>query len=82
MLFAQFLQDNNLGTVIGETPGNTPNGYGEIATFELPNTRLYFQVSTKEFTRVDKTNKVNKIVPDVECDGVTALDKLLEITHQ
>lgn len=82
MLFAQYIQDNDIGTVIGEIPGNTPNCFGEIATFELPNTRLYFQVSTKEFTRVDKKNKDNRIVPDIACDGDTALDKLLEITHQ
>lgn len=79
MLFAQYVKDNKLGTIIGEPPGNIPNGYGEIATFSLPNSGLYFQVSTKQFFRADKSNTDLLIMPDIECDSENALNVLYEI---
>lgn len=78
MLFAEYIKDNNLGTIIGEPPGNTPNGYGDIATFSLPNSGLYFQVSTKQFFRADKDSADTLVMPDIECDGEKALDVLYE----
>lgn len=72
MLFAQFVKDNGLGTIIGEAPGNDPNGYGDISVFRLPNSGAVIQISTKEFKRAD--NKVGLIEPDIPCDRDEALD--------
>lgn len=78
MLFAQYIKDNDLGTIIGEPPGNDPNGYGDIATFRLDNSGIYISVSTKKFLRAsgDATDKL--VMPDIECDGEAAMDMLME----
>ena len=72
MLFAEFVKDNGLGTIIGEAPGNDPNGYGEISVFRLPNSGAIVQISTKHFTRVDDKNGL--IEPDIPCGAWEALD--------
>lgn len=38
--------------LVGETPGGTPNHYGEIKTFVLPSSQLPVTYSTKYFERV------------------------------
>lgn len=78
MLFAQYVKDNHMGTIIGEAPGNTPNGYGDIACFQLPNSQLFMQLSTKEFFRVDRDNPVNLVEPDITCDSEVAAEVLYE----
>ncbi len=72
MLFAQFVKDNGLGTIIGEAPGNDPNGYGDISRFRLPNSGAVIQISTKHFYRVD--HKEGLIEPDIPCDKDEAID--------
>ncbi|HBH94555.1 MAG TPA: hypothetical protein DDX91_02305 [Ruminococcaceae bacterium] len=72
MLFAQFVKDNGLGTIIGEAPGNDPNGCGDISVFRLPNSGATIQISTKEFKRID--GKVGLIEPDIPCEKDNALD--------
>lgn len=79
MLFAEYIKDNRLGTIIGEAPGNTPTCYGDIAIFRLPNSSLYFQTSTKHFFRADSEATDNLVSPDVECDSDEAMDVLLDI---
>lgn len=68
MLFSQYIKDNDIGVIIGEAPGNTPNGYGDIAVFTLPNSQLYMQLSTKEFFRVNQENASNLVEPDIPCE--------------
>lgn len=48
--------DNELGTVIGEPTGNAPSSFGDMITFQLPNTRFILGVSYKQFTRPDPSN--------------------------
>lgn len=72
MLFAEYVKDNGLGTIIGEAPGNDPNGYGDISIFKLPNLGAVFQISTKQFIRLG--NKSGLIEPDIPCDKGEALD--------
>lgn len=74
MLFSQYIKDNNLGVIIGEAPGNTPNGYGEISMFKLPNSQLYMQISTKEFLRADQNTSDRLVEPDIACDSDKAVD--------
>jgi hypothetical protein len=76
MLFACYIKDNGLGLVIGEAPGNTPTGYGEIAYFEMPNSALYSSISTKSFTRADEETDDIVVTPDIPCDAKDALDIL------
>lgn len=82
MLYAQYVKDNSIGTIIGEPPGNDPNGYGEIAVFNLPNSGILMSVSTKHFMRADKDAKGLLIEPDVPCDADDAMDRLYEITGE
>lgn len=79
MDFTQYIIDNDLGTVVGEPCGNSPNSYGEIAIFKCPNSKIVFQVSTKNWTRIDKENTDLLLNPDIECEADKAMDKLLEI---
>ncbi len=76
MMFAQYVKDNSLGTIIGEAPGNNPNGYGEIVYFQLPNSELYMCISTKRFYRADKESTDELVYPDIECDSDGAMDEL------
>lgn len=76
MEFAEYIKDNELGTIIGEAPGNNAYGYGEIAIFQLPASRLNLQVSTKQFYRADASVKVELVEPDLSCPKEEALNVL------
>ncbi len=78
MMFAEYIKDNDLGLLIGEAPGNTPSGYGDVAVFQLPNSGLYFQVSTKKFYRIDSETTDKLVTPDFECESNKALDVLYQ----
>lgn len=82
MMFAEYIKDNHLGTIIGEAPGNTPSGYGDIANFQLPDSGLYMQVSSKEFFRADKENDDFLVSPDIECSAEEAFEYLYEILNK
>lgn len=76
MMFAEYIKDNRLGTLIGEAPGNTPSGYGDIAIFQLPHSGLLLHVSTKQFFRADKECADVLVEPDIPCESAQALDVL------
>lgn len=76
MLFALYFKDNSLGTIVGETPGNSANGFGEIATFQLDNSGIILSVSTKEFFRADSAAG-DFVIPDVRCESGAALETAL-----
>ena len=76
MIFAEYIKDNRLGTLIGEAPGNTPSGYGDIAIFQLPHSGLLLHVSTKQFFRADKECADVLVEPDIPCESAQALDVL------
>lgn len=79
MDFTELIIDNRLGTVIGEPPGNDPNGYGDAPYFTLPQSKLYIQISTKNWSRIDSTRPEMLIQPDIACPGDGAMEKLYEI---
>lgn len=79
MLFPQYIKDNGLGTLIGEPPGNDPNGYGEIATFRTPNAGIFFSISTKRFYRADQSCTDKYVMPDIDCEANSALDVLYDM---
>lgn len=76
MEFAEYVKDNEVGTIIGEAPGNVPNGYGEVAFFQLPNSKLFMQISTKRFYRADRNCTDKLVMPDIECKGDEAMEEL------
>ncbi len=76
MLFAEYIQDNNLGLLIGEAPGEPPDSYGDTVSFILPNSKLVLTVSTKKFFRVDQNRPGDILEPDIPCDGQAAMEML------
>lgn len=77
MLFTQYIKDNNIGTIIGETSKNSSNGYGEITSFKLPNSQIHMQISTKKFKRINQSAG-DFIEPDIKCDSKEAIFKLYD----
>ena len=78
MMFAEYIKDNHLGMIIGEAPGNIPSGYGDITIFQLPESGLYMNVSTKKFFRADKESDDFLVSPDMECNAEEAFEYLYE----
>ena len=73
MDFAQLIQDNGLGAVIGIAPANAVNGYGDVALFTLPNSGMMMQISTKKWYRIDESNPNDYVVPDYPGEDALAL---------
>lgn len=79
MLYAQYVKDNHIGTIIGEAPGNDPNGYGEVVFFSLPNSKIFMSVSTKHFVRADSNAGTYLVEPDIPCESMEAEERLYEM---
>lgn len=80
MMFAELIKDNHLGTLIGEEPGNDPNGYGDVVMFEMPNSKLLMSVSSKQWHRIDPSLQ-GLIVPDIVVPADEAQEKLIEVVQ-
>ena len=78
-LFAEFIQDNGFGKVVGEPCGSMPDHYGDVVVFQTPNSILSFQISSKHFERIDTAKSDEPIVPNIECPANKALDEVIEI---
>lgn len=82
--FAVIIKDNGLGTVIGEPTGNAPSSYGDVPTFQMPNTGFSFSVSHKRFVRPNPDNDpADALYPDVPVyttidDIINGIDPQLE----
>lgn len=79
MLFTMAIADNNLGTIVGEVPGNMPTSYGDVLSFQMPESKLMIQISYKKFYRVDRSKDAQPIIPDYEVSEEVALDKVYEL---
>ncbi len=79
MLFPQYIADNDLGTIIGEPPGNLAAGYGDIGMFRTPNAGIRLSVSTKKFYRADKENTDEYVMPDIACDSEDVFERLYDL---
>lgn len=79
MLFTMAIADNKLGTIVGEIPGNMPTSYGDILSFQMPESKLMIQISYKKFYRVDRSKDAEPIIPDYEVSEEFALDKVYEL---
>ena len=82
--FAVIIKDNGLGTVIGEPTGNAPSSYGDVPTFQMPNTGFSFSVSHKRFVRPNPDNDPqDALYPDIPVyttidDIINGVDPQLE----
>lgn len=79
MLFAEYIKDNSLGTLIGEPPGNAAYSCGDITIWRMPESGLIMTCSMKIFTRADADNPELEVIPDIPCEAGTAYDVLLEM---
>lgn len=73
-LFAETIQDNGFGTVVGEVCGNMPAGFGDVVVFQTPNSLLTFQISSKYFERIDTSKADEPLTPDIQCPASDALN--------
>lgn len=78
MDFAMVIQDNGIGKVIGEIPGNMPTAYGDKLSFQLSESKLVLSVSYKKFYRVDINKSIEPLIPDYTVEADKALEKLVE----
>jgi len=82
--FAVIIKDNGLGTIIGEPTGNAPSSYGDVPTFQMPNTGFSFSVSHKRWVRPHPDNDPeDALYPDVPVyttigDIINGVDPQLE----
>lgn len=79
MDFAMLIADNDLGIIVGEPSGNLPDSYGDILSFQMPNSKLMLCVSHKRWYRIDQSKSGQPIMPDYEVEGSEALEKVYEL---
>lgn len=80
ILFSSVFSDNNLATIVGEVPGNSPNHYGNVGIHDCtPNSKLQFTSTTKRFYRPDSTKDPDRLIPDVQVSAEEALNKTYEL---
>jgi hypothetical protein len=79
MNFAMLVGDNDLGTLVGEPSGNIPGSYGDLLSFQMPNSDLVIRTSYKKWYRIDSTKADEPLMPDILVPAEEALDKVLEL---
>lgn len=64
MMFGVMVLDNKLAEVVGEIPEKGhPNHFGELISFQTPNTKLDFLFGVKEWIRPNGKIEPNKLIP-------------------
>lgn len=80
MDFAMLVGDNNIAEIVGEASGNLPDCYIDALSYQLPESKLAFQVSWKRNFRIDSTKKIGEpLNPDYPCEPSQALNKIYEL---
>lgn len=75
----------NGSVLVGESTGGDAGGFGEVLPFQLPNSRLAYQISTKDFSKVLPPGpQVPQVTVDLTAaaffaDRDPVLDKALEL---
>ena len=82
MLFAETVSDNKLGEIIGEIPGNMPESYGDILSFQTPCSGIIFTVSYKHFLRIDSEKAEEAVLPDFCVAAEDAEKQLYSLLQQ
>ncbi|MBP3041430.1 hypothetical protein J9303_18455 [Bacillaceae bacterium Marseille-Q3522] len=64
--WAVTFKDNQIGKIIGEPTGNSPSNYGETLSYQMPNSKLEFTVSSKKYIRPNpKNDPEDALYPDI-----------------
>lgn len=80
MWFAAIFSDNNLAKIVGEVPGISPEGFGEVTeAYVTPNIKLKFSTSQNKFYRPDETKDGTRLIPDIQVPAKDALSEVYEI---
>jgi C-terminal processing protease CtpA/Prc len=65
-MMADAAKQYNLGTIVGDSTGESTNDFGEVYVMELPNTKIKVQATTAYDIGVDCNKKHNlPVIPDV-----------------
>ncbi len=69
-MMATWTRDGGLGKIVGQPSSNSPNSYGDVLYFTLPNTKFEGSLSHKQFIRpAGLGNKETSIIPDFLLDS-------------
>ena len=80
LIFAYYFSDNNLATVIGEVPGNSPECFGDCTEdFSLPNSHVIFHTTFKKFYRPDPTKDPVRLTPNIQVNAEEALKEVYKL---
>jgi Periplasmic protease len=83
--FTSAIKDFHLGTIVGEETGGLPSCYGDVISFNLPNSGLGCGCSHTYFLRPSGEDTGRGVIPDFEVkpepeDLVTGRDRVMEFT--
>lgn len=81
MFFAEYVKENQVGIIIGESPANDVDGYGDVVHFKLPNSGFFMQVSSKKWKGIHQESMDRFVQPDIKCDAREAVDVLYNIVQ-
>ena len=77
-MMAYWIPDGNLGKIIGAPSRNAPSAFGDMLTFNLPDSGLETRVSHAQFLRPDAAADQSTLWPDIMVDPAEALEVALE----
>lgn len=82
---AVVLQHYNLAVLVGDETSDTPSGYGDVFSLELPNTKMRLGVSIKYFEALGDKKDGHGVVPEYEVrqsgvDTAKGVDTVMEFT--
>ena len=77
-MMALWVQDGNLGNIIGSPGRNAPSSFGNMLVFELPYSGLPVRVSSTQWLRPDPAADQEVLWPDIMIDPAEALEAALE----
>lgn len=81
-MFAATFKDYNIGYIVGEETGGLATNFGDMYTFQLPNSKISAHVSYKYFVRPNGLDTHRGVIPDYDInnlDNKDALEIVLEI---
>jgi hypothetical protein len=81
-IFTTVISDNGFGKIVGETSGQIPQFYGGVPSFQTPNAKLHFAVSSGYYIRPDKSKGDLPLFPDYPSAADEALETVYELVSQ
>lgn len=79
-MFASAFKCYGMGTIIGEETGGLTVSYGDVRSYRLPNTRISFGCSFKQFFEACGSQNGRGVIPDHRVESGGSSDPVLEYT--